>query len=90
MANAVAPETPVSASSVASKSALTTQNARPNRNIVYPPISAEEWEDRGKRVLAMVDEWMAEDPREDVATWEELEAGLKASPVRFREVKIDG
>jgi hypothetical protein len=90
MANTVAPEAPDTASSVATKSALTQQNGRPNQNFVYPPIPPEEWQERGKRILAMLDEWIAEGPQEDLATWVELEAGLKANPVRFREVAVDG
>lgn len=90
MANAVTPDLQSSGSQVSTKIGAAKPTARQMQSVVYPPISQEEWQERGKRILAMLDEWIAEGPQEDLATWEELEAGLKASPVRFRKVTVDG
>lgn len=51
--------------------------------------SEEEWQERAKRVAALMEQWMAEEPSDDLATWEELEEGLKNNPVRFREISLD-
>jgi hypothetical protein len=50
----------------------------------------EEWQERGERLLALLDEWLAEDPAYDLATAAELLEGLKRHPVVFRSVPIDG
>ena len=55
-----------------------------------PPLpTPEEWQERSQRILQLLDEWLLEEPGEDLATWEELERGLKEHPVRFRSVSFD-
>ena len=49
----------------------------------------EEWQERGARIVQMLRQWEQEEPSEDLATWEELKAGLEANPIRFREFRVD-
>jgi hypothetical protein len=54
----------------------------------HPP-SDQEWRQRATEVREMLERWIDEGPSEDLATWEELKAGLEAHPVRFREFVAD-
>lgn len=49
----------------------------------------EEWKERAARFAETLRQWQKEAPSDDLATLEELLAGLKAHPVQFREVHLD-
>jgi hypothetical protein len=51
--------------------------------------SDEEWKERAERAVRLMREWQQEEPSDDLATREELEAGLEQHPVQFRRVRID-
>jgi hypothetical protein len=54
-----------------------------------PMPTDEEWQERATRVSATLRKWQHEAPSEDLATLEELKAGLEANPVRFQERNFD-
>lgn len=48
-----------------------------------------ERKERAARLEALIREWAEEPPSDDLATFEELQEGLRANPVRFREFRVD-
>jgi len=55
-----------------------------------PPLpTPEEWKQRMTEVVRMMSEWEREDESDDLATWEELKAGLDARPFTLREVELN-
>jgi hypothetical protein len=51
--------------------------------------SDEEWKERAARARELFEQWLSEGPSEDLATWEELKAGLEEHPVSFGEIRLD-
>lgn len=55
-----------------------------------PPFpTPEEWKQRMDEVVQMLGEWESEGGSDDLATWDELKAGLEANPFTLREIELD-
>lgn len=50
--------------------------------------SEAEWKERAARASRLIRQWQIEGSSEDVATSEELKAGIESNPIQFREADI--